>query len=98
MKSIDFPGATLKIGKNQEDIYNVIHALPVGGPEGEIIACFELTDEEIEEIRRTKKLYYSRWTFGGVCKCQKCGTINPVGFQPMRISTELGDNISIIEG
>lgn len=96
MKSIDFPGATLKIGANQTDIYNVIHAMPVGGPEGEIIACFELTDDEIEEIVSTKKIYYHRWTFNGLSPCLKCGTINRVGFSPMRITTSLEDGIELL--
>lgn len=74
MKSIDFPGAFLKIGAAQDE-YNTVHALPVeGSPEGEVIAIYELTDEEIQQIVHTKKLFYSRWTFGHK-------------FQPFRIST-----------
>lgn len=75
MTSADFPGATLKIGKGQEDTYHTIHALPVEGPQGEILAIYNLTDEEVEQIVRDKKLYYSRWTFG-----EK--------FQPMQISAQ----------
>lgn len=75
MKSIDFPGATLKIGANQTDIYNVIHAYPLEGQEGEVIAIYELTDEEAEQIAKNKKIYYSRLTFGGK-------------FQPMRLQAE----------
>lgn len=95
MKSIPFPGATLQIGKGQPE-YNVIHAMPVGGPEGEIIACFELTDEEVEQIVKTKKIFYSRWTFGGVVRCHHCSKVTASGFQPMRIFTELGDNIELV--
>lgn len=87
MKSIDFPGATLKIGKDQEDTYNVIHAMPVPGPHGEIIACFELDANEIEMINQSRKIFYSRWTFAQTCN--KCGTKQ--GFAPMRIFV-LDDN------
>jgi len=81
MKSIKFPGCDLEIGKGQEE-YNVIHAMQVPGNEGEIIACFELSDEELKQINETKKIYYSRWTFG-----------HP--FQPMRLFTELSEGIEI---
>jgi hypothetical protein len=83
MISIDFPGATLKIGKKQADVYSVIHAMPMGGKEGEIIACFELSDEELAEVIKTKRIYYSRWTFG-------------YPFQPMRLSATLEDGIELI--
>lgn len=49
MKSIDFPGAYLKIGQGQDE-YHVIHAMPINNEQGEIIAMYELTDEEIEAI------------------------------------------------
>ena len=82
MKSIKFPGATIEIGKGQSE-YNSLHAMPVPGPEGEVIICFELSDEEIKKITESKKIYYARWTFG-----------QP--FQPMSLSTDLADNIELI--
>lgn len=82
MQSIKFPGATLEIGKGQEDVYNVLHAMPQPGTEGEVIMCFELTDEEIEKIKETKKLWYFRWTFN-----------QP--FQPMKLAVNLEDHIDL---
>lgn len=73
MTSIDFPGATLKIGGNQTDIYNVIHAYPIGGPEKEIFAIYELDEQERAEVAKTGRIFYSRLTFGA-------------NFQPMRLS------------
>lgn len=87
MKSIDFPGAYLKIGEGQSE-YHTIHAMPIEGPEGEVICVYQLTEEEIRQIVETKTLFYSRWTFGNVCQCKKCGSTVPVGFQPMRIQTD----------
>lgn len=75
MTSIDFPGATLKIGANQTDIYHVIHAYPLNDGRGEVLAIYELTEEEAERIFQTRKIFYSRLTFGN-------------SFQPMRISAE----------
>lgn len=73
MKSINFEDATLKIGGKQEE-YETLHAVLLSGKEKEVIMIFELTDEEVAEIVRNKRLYYSRFTFG-------------YNFQPMRIST-----------
>ena len=82
MKSVPFTGSNIEIGKGQPE-YNVIHAMAVPGPEREVICCFELTDEELKQINQTKKIYYSRWTFG-----------QP--FQPMRLFTDLSDGIEFI--
>lgn len=81
MKSIKFPGCDLEIGKEQPE-YEVLHAMRVPSPQGEVIMCFELSQEEIEEIIRTRKLYYMRWTFGE-------------RFQPMKLTTDLSDNIEL---
>lgn len=72
MRSIKFPGSNREIGRGQPQ-YSVIHAMETPGFEGEIVAVFELTDEEIEIIKETKRITYVRWTFG-----QR--------FQPMNIS------------
>lgn len=87
MKSIDFPGAFLKIGEGQDE-YHTIHAMPLDGPEGEVIAMYELTDEEVQQIVKTKKIFYSRWTFHNQSVCRHCNQITPTGFQPFRMSTE----------
>jgi len=83
MKSIKFPGATIEIGKGQPE-YNVLHAMQ-GPNEAELVMCFELSDEELAEINRTKKIYYSRLMYGGG------------GFQPMKLYTSLDDGIELIE-
>lgn len=92
MQSIDFPGATLRIGEGQPE-YSVLKALSLPGPEGELIMCFELTDEELEEIKKTKRIYYHRLTFGQTC--HHCGKKN--GFQPMKITTSLDSGIDLTE-
>lgn len=76
MKSIKLPGFTIEIGKGQPE-YNVLHAKRIEPQDaGTLVICFELTDEEVAEIIKTKKIYYTRLTFH-----QK--------FQPMRISVEM---------
>jgi hypothetical protein len=81
MKSVKIPGCNLEIGKGQSE-YHIIHAMSMPGPEGEIIACFELSDEELAQINVTRKIYYSRWTFGH-------------NFQPMRIYTDFSEGIEL---
>ena len=79
MKAIEFPGCNTLIGKDQPQ-YLPLPAMDLGGPTGEKIICFELTDEEIETLKKTKRLYYSQWTFGH-------------NFHPMKITTNLEDGI-----
>lgn len=78
MKSIKFPGCNTEIGKGQPE-YNVVHAIHFPGVEGEILACYELTDEEVERIRQDKKLYYTRLTFNQ-------------SFQPFKIAVDIDDD------
>jgi len=82
MKSIKFPGCDIEIGKDQPE-YNILHAMVVPNAEGEVIMCFELTDEEVEQICRTKRIYYKRLTFG-----------KP--FQPMNLMVDLSDGIELM--
>lgn len=77
----------MKIGAGQEE-YTTIHAMPIDGREGEVIAMFRLTEEEIRQIVETKTIFYSRLTFHNVVQCEHCNTPTKVGFQPMRMTTE----------
>lgn len=74
MRSLKFEGCTHAIAGTQNQ-YSTIHAQRLPGKEGEVLIIFELTDEEVAEIVRTKKIVYSRLTFGGA-------------FQPMKILTQ----------
>lgn len=75
MRSLKFEGADLAIGGTQNQ-YNTLHARKK--PTGEVIMIFELTDEEVAEIVRTKKLVYSR-------------LVGNSAFQPMKIMTQWPD-------
>ena len=74
MRSVKFEGCTHAIAGTQKE-YDTLHAQVLPGKEGEALMIFELTDEEVQEIVRTKKLVYSRLTFGGL-------------FQPFKIMTQ----------
>lgn len=73
MKSVKFEGCTHAIAGSQNQ-YSTLHAQLLPGKEGEVIIIFDLTDDEVNEIVRTKKIVYSRLTFGS-------------SFQPMKIMT-----------
>jgi len=65
MKNITFPEANIKIAENQEQ-YNTVHAFHQPKDQGgSITMCFELTDEEVKEISKTKKLWIKQLTFNG---------------------------------
>lgn len=81
MTPVTFPGCNIVIGKDQPQ-YEPLPAMDLGGPTGEKIICFELTDEEIETLKKTKRLYYSQWTFGQ-------------SFHPMKIVTNLEDGLNL---
>lgn len=71
MRSLKFKGSNTIAGSQQQ--YNTIHVQMTA--QGEALMIFELTDEEVAEIVRTKKIVYSQLTFG-----------KP--FQPMKIMVQ----------
>lgn len=84
MRSINFIGANVHYGAGQPE-YDTLHAASFKDDHGQpVVVCFELTDEEVEQIVKHRRLYYTRLTFGS--QCVKCNRIQP--FQPMRIDTE----------
>lgn len=64
MRSVRFEGSRPIAGSQQQ--YNTLHAQFVPGKEGERRIIFELTDDEVNEIVRTRKLIYRQLTFGNL--------------------------------
>lgn len=79
MIPIDFPGRNIVFGEGQPE-YQPLPAMLVKGIEQEVITCWELTDEEIDELVKTRKLYLCQYTFGS-------------RLQPILPCTNLGDRI-----
>lgn len=63
MKPVQFPGSNVVLGKGQPE-YLPLPCLRLDNPEGTVISCWELSDEEIAELARTKRLWVSQLTFG----------------------------------
>lgn len=62
MKSITFPEATNTIAENQDE-FNTVHSQ--WQPDDQSInLCFELSNEEIQQIIKTKKIWYKQITGG----------------------------------
>lgn len=60
MKPTTFLGQNVVFAENQPE-YTPLPALRL--PDGQVITCWEISDEELEEISRTKKIYLSQLTF-----------------------------------
>jgi len=62
MKAIEFPEVNLRIAEDQDE-YMTLPAY-MNPHEGSITSCFELDDDEIEEIVKSKKLFIKVLNFG----------------------------------
>jgi hypothetical protein len=60
MKPVEFPGHNVVFGEGQSE-YLPLPALLM--PDGEVITCWEMTDEELAEVMRTKRIYFKNLTF-----------------------------------
>lgn len=81
MTPIKFPGSNVVFGANQPE-YQPLPAMKL--PDGQVITCWQFTDEEIQTINRTKCMYFNQLTFNSA-------------LQPILPLVELCDNIQITE-
>jgi len=82
MEPKKFKGQNIVIGDTQPQ-YKPLPALLMSGKEGEVITCWELTQEEIDEIVANRCLYLSQLTFN-----------NPL--QPIKPMANLADNYTLM--
>lgn len=76
MKSLDFPEAVIALAKDQPE-YNTLFCFVGNTPERPMICQFELTDEEVADIVKNKRLFYSQFTFGNYYQPMSIFTKNP---------------------
>ena len=75
MKPVEFEGYKTEIAKNQPEYLTLpAHVTK----DGEITSCWELTDDEIQEIIKTKRIYFSVSTFNKPLQPQRPSVENPV--------------------
>jgi len=101
MKAIDFKGVNFVLATDQPEYeplpVNVKNTTtPVGEMPWEITACFELSDEEIQEIIMTKKIYYSQLVFGTPFHPMRLALQNPVDILGDGNSPEVNEDTIII--
>ncbi len=82
MTPIPFKGQNVVFGENQPE-YQPLPALRIEGPQGEVITCWQLSDEEIESIAKNKCFYLKQLTFN-------------TQLQPILPMAELGDDVQFI--
>lgn len=79
MKPVEFKGQNVVFGQDQPE-YQPLPALRM--PDGEVITCWETTDEQLQEVIRTKRVYLKQLTFNGP-------------LQPVMVLADLSDNIEL---
>lgn len=62
MKPIKFEGVNRTYAEDQPE-YQPLPVMAIPSPEGVVISCWEVSDEEIEEIKKNRRIYLSQWTF-----------------------------------
>lgn len=62
MVPIEFPEQNIVFAKDQDE-YQTMPAFKSTCELGEVTSCLQLTDEEIKEVVRTGKIYYTQLTF-----------------------------------
>jgi hypothetical protein len=81
MTPVEFPGYNVVIGKNQPQ-YQPLPALVLHDEQGTVITCWGISDEELEQIVKTKRIYFKQLTFYSA-------------FQPILPLADLGDDIQL---
>lgn len=74
MTPVQFPEVNCVLAKDQPEYTPLPVFYNRESPQKEMTACFELTDEEVAEVIRTRKIWHTQLTFG-----------NP--FQPIWLTT-----------
>lgn len=81
MTPIKFEGHNVVFAEDQPE-YQPLPAIKIDSQQGEVITCWELSDEELADVIKNKKVYLSQLTFNGP-------------LQPVMIHSSLGKFIEI---
>lgn len=79
MTPIEFPGCNIIFGADQPE-YQPLPAMRM--PDGQVITCWQLTDEEVERIVKNRKIYFQQ-------------LVGNQKLQPILPIVELGDDIEL---
>lgn len=76
MKPIQFPGVTHTLAEDQPQ-YMPLPIQHLHNEQETVLSCWEVTDEDIELLRQTKKIWVEQWTFGGLLQPQRISLERP---------------------
>lgn len=77
MKPIEFPEQNVVFAKDQPE-YNPLPAHRTDDRESAVTSCWELSDEDLAEIARTRRIYVTQLTFRHPLQPIRLGTkFNP---------------------
>ena len=62
MKPTEFEGQNVVFAKDQPE-YQPLPAYKEDAPEGRVVHCWELSDEELEQVIKTKRIWVMQMTF-----------------------------------
>lgn len=62
MTPVKFEGHNVVFAEDQPE-YQPLPALATRNEKGEVITCWELSDEELAEVIKSKRVYLSQYTF-----------------------------------
>ena len=63
MKAQEFDQVNVRIAENQEEYETLPAFISATDPYGKIVTCFELSEDEIEEVVKTGKLWHTQLGF-----------------------------------
>jgi hypothetical protein len=81
MRPVEFKGCNVTLAENQPQ-YEPLPVMWLQDSAKTVIGCFELDDEDLIEVNRTKRLYIAQQTYG-----------NP--YHPINISPNLEDIVEV---
>jgi hypothetical protein len=62
MKPIEFKEVNKTFAKDQPE-YQPLPCFHKDSPEGDVVSCWQLSDEELEKVNQTKVIWLSLWSF-----------------------------------
>jgi hypothetical protein len=62
MKPIEFKEVNKVFAKDQPE-YNPLPCFHKDSKEGDVVSCWQLSDEELQKVNRTKVIWLSLWSF-----------------------------------
>lgn len=80
MKPVEFEETNAILGKGQEHVLP-FPALILGDEQGTVVSCWELSEAEVAEIVKTRRLWLLQWTFGTPLQPQMPSACKPFGAQ-----------------